>query len=489
MEGKNHLVLFPFLAQGHITPFLHLAKRLDQHNNKNNQNISITLVSTPRNVAKLGSSLPKDSSIHLAELPFSSSNETTESIPLEQYTTFFESTETSLRAPFEKLIKSLIKQEGNYKKICIIADYFLGWTVEIAKKFEVSHAAFVTGGPYGNSVMFSIVLNPPPRSFLSEASPSSKFNLVDHPDVQVSFSTVANTLARGDGDDDHPINIFVRRQLVLSFQSSAILLNTIEELDEEGLRLFRSYPGLPVWPVGPLVSDANFGPLASDSKAKEYLEFLDSKTANSVIYISFGSNNSIPASQMVDLAKGLHASGKPFIWVIKPPVEFEEEVKEGEFKEEWLPEGFEESIKVNMQGLLVKHWAPQKEILSHVSTGAFLSHCGWNSVLESLYQGVPIIGWPLLADQLYNSSMLEEMGVCIEIARGRIFGGLEKGGWKKVKDAIDMVLGQEKGIGSEMRLKAGEIRDMLKMALRDDAELKGSSWKALDAFLQSTFHD
>ena len=83
---------------------------------------------------------------------------------------------------------------------------------------------------------------------------------------------------------------------------------------------------------------------------------------------------------MMELAIGLEASAKSFLWVITPPVGFD---LRAEFRSEWLPEGFEEIIKETKQGLLVRNWAPQLEILSHKSTGAFLSHCGWNSVLES----------------------------------------------------------------------------------------------------------
>ncbi|KAM1049994.1 hypothetical protein TB2_031322 [Malus domestica] len=103
---------------------------------------------------------------------------------------------------------------------------------------------------------------------------------------------------------------------------------------------------------------------------------------------------------MMELTVGLEEIGKPFVWVIRPPVGFD--VK-GDFKAEWLPDGFEERMSKRKQGLLVHNWAPQLEILSYKSTGFFVSHCGWNSVMESLSQGVPIVGWPLAAEQAYNS--------------------------------------------------------------------------------------
>jgi UDP-glucoronosyl and UDP-glucosyl transferase len=488
MEAPQHIILFPFLAQGHIFPFVNLAEHLEQHSRKHDKSTVITLVSTPLNLAKLRNSISETSCFKLAELPFSAVShgiqpgiESTESVPLNQFDLFFQATETALRPSFDDLIAGLIHQ--GQSKICVIADYFVGWTVEVAEKYNISHAVFVTGGPYGIAVMFSLVMHPPPHSFFLMGSPTEMKTLVDYPEVQVTYSDVLNTIAT----DDHPITYFVRRQLLYSFRSRAVLLNSTEELDKQGIRLLRRYPGLPLYTVGPLVRGRSLCSLTDIHSVEERcIKFLDSKKPNSVLYISFGSNNTIPALQMIDLAKGLEASGRPFIWVIRPPSEFEDGVKEGEFREEWLPKGFEANISGKVQGILVHKWAPQMDILSHASTGAFLSHCGWNSVLESLYEGVPIIGWPLLADQLYTSSMLQEMGVGIEIARGRRVGGLEKG-WQVVKEAVEMVLDEEKGCGSKMREKVGEIRDVIRAAVRDDAGLVGSSCKALEAFLETIF--
>ena len=178
------------------------------------------------------------------------------------------------------------------------------------------------------------------------------------------------------------------------------------------------------------------------------------------------------------LAIGLEASGKSFIWVIRPPIGFD---LRGEFRSEWLPEGFEERIKEIKQGLLVRNWAPQLEILSHKSTGAFLSHCGWNSVIESLSQGVPVIGWPMAAEQAYNSKMLvEEMGVAVELTRGvqsTIVG-------QEVKNVIEMVM-DKAGKGQEMKEKAEKIGRQIRGSMIEDGEDRGSSLKGLDDFVRS----
>lgn len=160
----------------------------------------------------------------------------------------------------------------------------------------------------------------------------------------------------------------------------------------------------------------------------------------------------------MELAKGLEESKKPFIWMIRPPIGFD---LIGDFRPEWLPLGFEDRIE--KQGLMVHNWAPQLEILCHRSTGAFFTHCGWNSVMESLSQGIPLIGWPLAVEQGYNAKMLvEEMGVCVVLTRG-VRSRLEK---EEVRSVIEEVMDKsEDGKGESMRRKESELGDMIRTSV------------------------
>ncbi|KAI3858840.1 hypothetical protein MKX03_027936 [Papaver bracteatum] len=280
---------------------------------------------------------------------------------------------------------------------------------------------------------------------------------------------------------------FYRTHVSFSQKSDGMLCNSVEEIEVVGLKALRNHmESKPVWPIGPLLpsfllhgdQNKNNGSVVSHSRTgKEYgispescIEWLNHQKAYSVLYISFGSQNTISASKMMELALGLEKSGKSFIWVLRPPSEFENEI---EFKSEWLPEGFVERMSDTQKGLLVKNWAPQLEILCHRSTGAFVSHCGWNSVIESLSQGVSIIGWPLNAEQPCNSKMLqEEMGVSVELAR-------ENEGELSMMDSSK---------GEEMRKKATLIAAQISAAMReyiDEAgdNQKGSSIRSIDDFL------
>lgn len=165
--------------------------------------------------------------------------------------------------------------------------------------------------------------------------------------------------------------------------------------------------------------------------------------------------------------------------MVRPPIGFD---INSDFRDsEWLPPGFVERLGASGKGLVVHDWAPQVEILSHAAVSAFLSHCGWNSVLESLSQGVPILGWPMAAEQFYNCKMLEEeVGVCVEVARGKSC----EVRCEDIAEKIELVMAETQE-GVKIREKASEIRDVIRNAVKNEDGVKGSSVRALDEFLSA----
>ncbi|KAF8389395.1 hypothetical protein HHK36_026090 [Tetracentron sinense] len=182
----------------------------------------------------------------------------------------------------------------------------------------------------------------------------------------------------------------VREAEVMAY---GVVVNSFKELE---LGYFEEYERAiqkKVWCIGPLslcnkdnldkFERGNKGPIDKN----QCLSWLDSMKQNSVIYACLGSQCHLVPSQLIELGLGLEASGWPFIWVIKTEDRFSE-------LEKWfLEEGYEERIKG--RGLLIKGWAPQVLILSHPAIRGFLTHCGWNSALEGVCAGVPMITWPL----------------------------------------------------------------------------------------------
>nr|GFB34647.1 hydroquinone glucosyltransferase-like [Tanacetum cinerariifolium] len=136
--------------------------------------------------------------------------------------------------------------------------------------------------------------------------------------------------------------------------------------------------------------------------------WLGKHPVSSVLFVSFGSGGTLSQEQINELAFGLEQSGQRFLWVIKSPhgtsnaSYFNAQSHLDPFG--FLPDGFLDRVKD--RGFLVSSWAPQVEILGHGSTGGFLTHCGWNSISESVVNGVPMIAWPLFAEQRMNAVLL-----------------------------------------------------------------------------------
>ncbi|KAK4358954.1 hypothetical protein RND71_021183 [Anisodus tanguticus] len=461
-KKKGTILLFPFMAQGHIIPFLALAFKLEQ------KGYNIIFVNTPLNIKKLKLFFPQNSSISLLEIPFNSTEhglppntENTDSLPY-KLSLHFTTISSSLEPSFRNLVSNLIE-----KPLCIISDMFFGWSANIAHEFGFFHVIFSGASGFGLACYYSMWLNLPHKK-----TSNSSFTMPDfHEAGNLDVSQLSPSLLAADSND--PYTNFNWKNLPNWMNSDGILFNTVEDLDKLGLMYFRRKLGLPVWAIGPIHWQASTNKQRAAKETWEETEkcikFLDEKEPKSVLYISFGSQSTISASQMMELAKALdNASGVNFIWVVRPPLGFDINM---EFKEEeWLPEGFVQRVFEDQnRGLIV-------EILAHKSVGAFLTHCGWNSVLESLGVGVPLLGWPIAAEQFYNAKFLEQdVGVCVEVARGNN----SQVKHEDILDKIELVMGENEK-GKEIRRKACEVKEMI-----DDDNFKGSSIKAMDEFLNA----
>ncbi|KAM3371444.1 hypothetical protein ACQJBY_018704 [Aegilops geniculata] len=174
----------------------------------------------------------------------------------------------------------------------------------------------------------------------------------------------------------------------------------------------------PVFPVGPSVRRPdNYETTAG--AFSPCLEWLDRQPAGSVVYVSFGSGGALSVEQTAELAAGLEASGQGFLWVVRmPSTDGGHCGAGGDDPLAWLPEGF--LARTSGRGLAVAAWAPQVRVLAHPATAAFVSHCGWNSTLESVGCGVPMLAWPLYAEQRMNAVLLEEkLGMALRVPPAR----------------------------------------------------------------------
>ncbi|TKY62639.1 Zeatin O-glucosyltransferase [Spatholobus suberectus] len=199
---------------------------------------------------------------------------------------------------------------------------------------------------------------------------------------------------------------FIASQYEFHKFSKGTIYNTTRAIESPYMELIeRTISSKTHWALGP------FNPLSIErgvyTRQHFSVEWLDKQEARSVMYVSFGTTTCFSEEQIKELASGLEQSKQRFIWVArdadKGDVFNEDRVRSSAE----LPKGFEERVKG--VGLVVRDWAPQLEILSHSSTGGFMSHCGWNSCMESITMGVPIAAWPVHSDQPRNRVLVTEV--------------------------------------------------------------------------------
>lgn len=214
----------------------------------------------------------------------------------------------------------------------------------------------------------------------------------------------------------------------------ALLFNTCEDLERPFLEYIAKEAKKPVWGVGPLLparfDDAARARRESTHDERAVLAWLDAKPARSVLYVSFGSLVSPSDAELAELAAALADSSRPFIWAVQPsalrhdsagfPVHLTGSGSECESESAFIDEL---ATRAGERGLVIRGWAPQLLILSHYSTGGFLTHCGWNSAVESLRCGVPMLTWPIHGDQVHNARLVTRQlraGRAIGSARGGV---------------------------------------------------------------------
>ncbi|XP_015161062.1 beta-D-glucosyl crocetin beta-1,6-glucosyltransferase-like [Solanum tuberosum] len=206
-------------------------------------------------------------------------------------------------------------------------------------------------------------------------------------------------------------------------------------------------------PVGPPVQDL----ITNGADDMELMDWLGTKDENSTVFVSFGSEYFLSKEDMEEVAFGLELSNVNFIWVVRFPKGEEQNLEDA------LPKGFLE--RIGERGRVLDKFAPQLRILNHTSTGGFISHCGWNSVMESIDFGVPIIAMPMHLDQPMNARLIVELGVAVEIVRDDD-GKIHKGEMAKtIKNVItektgENLRGKMRDISKNLKCTRGEEMDV-----------------------------
>ncbi|XP_061336690.1 flavonol 3-O-glucosyltransferase UGT89B1-like [Gastrolobium bilobum] len=446
---QTHVLAYAFPPSGHVIPLLDLAKRLVS------SGIYVTVLVTPSTQTLVPTNYSPLLQTFLLPAPqFPNPNQDPNQNRLAAIITFMRHQHYPILLEWARAHPS--------PPSAIISDFFLGWTHDLARDLHVPRIIFSPSGAFALSVSFSLwrdlPLNDNPEDPNSVVSFPNLPNSPTYPWWQIS------PLFR-ESERGGPNWELHRENMLLNLDAWGVVFNSFTELERVYLDHVKKELGHErVWAVGPVLPLEENGSNrpeedrggSSTVSRHELMTWLDSKPNGSVVYVCFGSRGVLTSEQMDVLTRALELSGVHFIFSVTGP--------------DMIPSGFVD--RVRGRGFIIEGWAPQLVILSHRAVGAFLTHCGWNSVLEGLTSGVVMLTWPLGADQFTNSKLLvDQLGVAIRAAEGT----------EKVPEPSELAKRIEGSLGkTKERVRAEELRDAALGAIKK----YGSSHKQLDALVK-----
>ncbi|GAB2269606.1 hypothetical protein Dimus_004531 [Dionaea muscipula] len=471
------VIFIPYMAPGHMMPMVDITRLFSSHG------VKATIITTAINVARFQTIIDRDVksgrqiefhtiSLPLKEVGLPQGCENLASSPTPDTTMKLHRAIEMVQPQVETF---LIQRNPD----CIVSDVLYPWTVDVAEKLKIPRLAFSGSCFFSDCIAHCIREYKPHQDIQSE---TEKFLVPTLPDKIVLTRSQLPDLVKGKTDFDE----LFERLREAERRSFGVLFNSFYELEPAYADYFRRDMGRRAWHIGPL-SLFNRG---IDDKAERgdrtsvdphsCLSWLDAKEPNTVLYICFGSLTRFTKSQLIEMASALEDSGRTFIWVVGKVLGKDESVAQ----EWWLPEGFEDRIRENERGLIIRGWAPQVLILEHQAIGGFLTHCGWNSILEGVCAGLPLITWPIFAEQFYNEKIVTQVlgfGVGVGNEVWQVWATQESPliEREKIKRAINVVMdGGAKG--EEMRKQAEKLSELAKKAVVEG----GSSYDDMKALLE-----
>jgi scopoletin glucosyltransferase len=351
---------------------------------------------------------------------------------------------------------------------------FFPWATDSATKFGIPRIVFHSTGFFSLCASQCLEQYEP---FKNVSSETEEFVIPNLPgNIKMTRLQLPNIFTKNDAITQNIAKLYaeIRESEVRSY---GVIVNSFYELDGVYADYYREVLGKKEWHIGPFSvynrdMDTSYRGKEPSINKHECLKWLDTKDINSVVYVCFGSTNHFLNSQLKEIAMGLEASGKDFVWVVK---------KKNEDRE--LKGLLEFEKRMKGKGLIIRGWSPQLLILQHKAIGAFVTHCGWNLTLESVAAGVPMITWPIAAEEFYNEKLVTDVlkiGVPVGAKIHKIEAGKvgDKVHWDAVEKAVKTVMEGEDA--KEMRNKAKVLAEMAKKAVEEG----GSSYSQLNALIE-----
>ncbi|CAN6281420.1 unnamed protein product [Urochloa humidicola] len=355
--------------------------------------------------------------------------------------------------------ESLLRE---HRPDAIVSDVPFWWTTDIAAELGVPRLTFHPVGVFPQLAMSKLFTMRSEIIRISSADAAAAVSVPGMPgkEITIPVSELPSFLVHDDFLSNSWEQVEARQRA-----GFGVIVNTFLDLEQPYCEEYSRVSARRAYFVGPLVAQPSCSPMHRGGGGNaECLSWLSTKPNRSVLYVCFGSWAHFSATQSRELALGLEASGQPFLWVVH-----------SDSTTQWAPEGWEE--RVAGRGMVVRGWAPQVAVLAHPSVGAFLTHCGWNSVLEAASAGVPVLTWPLVFEQFFNERLITD----IAAFGARVWGGGTRGERAGEDETIvpanaiaQAVAGfMERGVRRErMEARAGELAERARAAVREN----GSSW-------------
>ncbi|KAL3510642.1 hypothetical protein ACH5RR_030043 [Cinchona calisaya] len=489
---KAELIFIPWPLMGHLGQMVELAKHLINRT----KNLSIRVL-----ISRLPDSLDPVTNKLINSLVSSSTTESLQFFHLPQTNPspewssinrgyFIQRQLDSQKSHVYKFIEQRLidnRSRPSSKLIGVVLDMFSTSMIDVANELEIPSYVFFTSGAAFLGLMMHC------QSLEDEYS--QDVSAFSNSKTALEFPTFANPVPSSVismAIVDKQLWTYRFLQYARGYRKAkGIMVNTFTELESYALDSFtmsgQSSYGVQkvprIYSVGPVINRAQHdisGPVQSGG----ILQWLDDQPPNSVVYISFGSQGSLPINQVEELAKALEGSGYRFLWCLRRPppknsiLDFPSEFED---YREVLPEGFLD--RTEMVGKVV-NWVPQLAVLSHSAVGGFVSHCGWNSTLESIWCGVPLATWPLGGEQQLNAFQLVKE---LELSVGITLDYSSRKKDQALVPAEDIERGIRKVMESESEVRK-KVKEMSEKS-RESMKQGGSSYESLGSLIDNMFHD
>ena len=463
---KVELVFVPSPGVGHLAATVEMAKLISDRDDRLSVTIFIMKLPFESEDSKTTESVA--SSIRFITLPrieISSSSSTSPA-------NFFTDVAKAYTPLAREAVHELMTRSGSVRLAGFVIDMFCTSMIDVANEFGVpSYLFFTSSAAFLGFVLHLQSLHDHHNLEITEFKDSDAELEVPSFVNSVPGKVFPSVVFDKEGDEI-PILLHHTQRFR---ETKGIIVNTFVELESHAINSFSGDTSPPIYPIGPILN-TEVESSEVQQQAIEIMNWLNDQPPSSVVFLCFGSMGSFNGEQVREIAHGLEGSGCRFLWSLRQPPpkgKMEYPIEYGN-KEEVLPEGFlDRTTKIGK----VIGWAPQVAVLAHPAVGGFVSHCGWNSTLESLWYGVPTATWPMYAEQQLNAfQMVKDLELAVEI---KIDYDKDKGYIVSSQD-IEKGLRQLMDADSEVRKKRQKMQEKSRKAMMDG----GSSYSYLGYFIE-----